>query len=119
MNYKIVTATNKDLYDFYKNWSLTFIGVDMEKENIDWLANWLKPYNDGHDIIIYNISGKLMNTHYNLTGDNSYPNDLNIIAIKLSDLTNIEKLALARFEIDGRWFTDIVDNNTRREEETA
>ena len=48
-----------------------------------------------------------MNAHYHLTGTNAYPDDLNIFAIY-----PFKGLAMM---YGARWFTDIVDNNTRRE----
>jgi hypothetical protein len=47
-----------------------------------------------------------------LSGDNAYHNNLNIVSV-----TNINPMpiALARFEVGGRWFDDVVDNNAMRE----
>ena len=56
-----------------------------------------------------------MNTKYGLTESNAYPDNLNILSIKLEDLKDPNKLAIPRFEIGGRWFNDIVDNNARRQ----
>ena len=50
-------------------------------------------------------------------GDNAYADDLNLVAIKLSDIADYSKIVLPRFQVGGRWFDDIVDNNRRREEE--
>ena len=55
----------------------------------------------------YLIKGKDMNAHYHLTGTNAYPDDLNIFAIY-----PFKGLAMM---YGARWFTDVVDNNTRRE----
>ena len=56
-----------------------------------------------------------MNEKYGLTKDNAYPEDLNIVSIKLEDIKNIFRLSVARFEIGARWFSDIVDNNIERQ----
>lgn len=66
----------------------------------------------------YVTSGKDMNEFCGgLTGDNAYPDDLSIVSIKLSDIKDVSKIILRRFEVGGRWFDDIVDNNRRRETE--
>ena len=57
-----------------------------------------------------------MNQNYRLTGANAYNDNLTLISIKTEDIKEVNKIAIPRFEIDGRWFDDIVDNNARREE---
>ena len=53
-----------------------------------------------------------MNEQYGLSGSNAYPEDCTIVSV-----TDINQMAITipRFEVGGRWFDDIVDNNTRRE----
>ena len=60
------------------------------------------------------ISGAYMNSVYDLFGSNAYPDDLNIVVIRLSDLKDYSAIIMKRFEFGGRWFDDVVDNNTRR-----
>lgn len=55
----------------------------------------------------YVIKGEIMNSICNLTGDNAYPNDLNIFAIK-----DFKGLAIW---YGARWMDDIIANNLRRE----
>ncbi len=55
-----------------------------------------------------------MNKVYHLTGDNAYKDSLNILCIKLSDLSNVAAIVIPRFEIGGRWYDDVVNNNARR-----
>ena len=69
------------------------------------------------DEVVYIITGKFMNDSYGLTESNAYPNDLTIQAIPLNIVENAAALVIARFEIGGRWFDDIVANNARREDE--
>lgn len=112
----IIRCKEAELDELYSGSALTFEGTCIDEGNLEWLINWFKE----HDCTMksqdfYVISGKLMNSTYKLTGDNQYPDDLNILCIKLSDLTNITKLACARFELGGRWFDDVVDNNASRE----
>lgn len=66
--------------------------------------------------IFYKISGKVMNEYYGLTGDNAYPDALTICSMKLADIENVGAIIIPRFQIGGRWFNDVVDNNARREE---
>lgn len=51
--------------------------------------------------------GKVMNKLCKLTGDNAYPDDLNIFSIK-----NFKGLAMS---VGARWMDDIVDSNSYRE----
>ena len=55
-----------------------------------------------------------MNELCHLTDDNAYPEDCTLVSV--TDINQM-KIALQRFEVGGRWFDDIVDNNTRRKEE--
>lgn len=112
---KIYVTDENELDIFYKDWSLTFIGV-IEDE-IPFYLDFIKKYTPLKKEDVYIIKGALMNKKYNLTGDNRYFDDLTIICIKLEDIENVNELAIPRFQIGDRWFTDIVDNNARREEE--
>ena len=58
--------------------------------------------------------GKVMNDFYDLSGNNRYPDDSHIVSVIDIDLC---KVTFKRFEIGGRWFDDIVDNNASREAE--
>jgi hypothetical protein len=51
--------------------------------------------------------GKVMNEFCKLTGDNAYPDDLNIFSIK-----NFKGLAI---QYGARWIDDVIDNNARRQ----
>ena len=55
----------------------------------------------------YITKGKVMSELCDLTGDNAYPDDLNIFSIK-----NFKGLAI---QFGARWIDDIIDNNARRE----
>ena len=59
-----------------------------------------------------------MNRMYRLTGTNAYPEtDCTLVCIKLADMEHSDRVTMPRFDIGGRWFTDIVDNNDWKEEE--
>lgn len=87
----------------------------LSEESIPDFMNWVKQYTPMKKEIAYVIKGKTMNCLYNLTGDNAYPDDCTIVSIKLEDMENYEKIVIPRFEIGGRWFDDIVANNSMRE----
>lgn len=118
VKYNLVEADDAKLDEFYNDSSLTFEGCTTDKENIDFLYKWLKDLGcikEGNSLDIYHYTGSLMNNKYQLTGSNKYPEDLNIITVMLKDIAFNGRLPLARMELGGRWFDDIVDNNKRRE----
>jgi hypothetical protein len=106
----------KQLDEFYEKWSLTFEGTTTDDENLKWLKKWFEEHNCKmlkEDFYI--ISGRLMNETYHLTGSNAYQDNLTILVIKLEDLETPDNIYVPRFEIGGRFFTDVVDNNRNRE----
>jgi len=60
----------------------------------------------------YNFSGRQMNEHYGLSGDNAYPEDLTFLAFNLDGL-NVNELANFKIRVGDSWFDDIVINNAR------
>ena len=111
----INVITREQLNDLYNQSALTFEGLSSDEENLNAVRNWLKE----HGAIEYVepdfhiITGEFMNEQYGLSGSNAYPEDLTLVSV--TDI-NQAKIILARFEVGGRWFDDIVDNNARREE---
>ena len=98
----IINVNTKEQFDFlYENWAMTWEGL-AEESFEEALAEC-----GGENAKGYLIKGKDMNAQYHLTGTNAYPDDLNIFAIY-----PFKGLAMM---YGARWFTDIVDNNTRRE----
>lgn len=113
-----VGEKDTDIFDFlYNDWSLTLEG--LSKESIPDFVEWTAEHCDGfknNTANVHIISGDVMNSVYSLTGSNAYPDDLTIVAIPLCDMKNPQKVAIPRFQIGGRWFTDICLNNQEREE---
>ena len=110
-----IKVTDKDMLDkLYAGSALTLEGLSEESipDFLEWLEN-LTPLTTRQ---IYLITGELMNTTYSLTGSNAYPNDLTIVCVRLEDMEDYNKVVFPRFQIGGRWFDDVVDNNIRREE---
>lgn len=103
-----------ELNNLYNQSALTWEGMNADEENLQAITDWLRE----HSAIGYNtmpifhiITGELMNTVYGLIGNNAYPNDLTLVSVTGIDQM---KIAIPRFEVGGRWFDDIVDNNARR-----
>lgn len=63
----------------------------------------------------YVTKGSLANREWGLTGGNVYPDDFNIVAVKLDDMEDWKKVVIPRFQIGGRWIDDVHDNAVRRE----
>ena len=116
MRYKVVEVkTKQQLDELYAEWAFTIEGLYIS--DIGKLIDWILQYTTfKSDVVeVYVTSGKLMNRYYRLTGDNRYPDDVNIVSIKNSAMTNVNAVAIPRFQIGARWFNDIVDNNLYRE----
>ena len=112
----INVTTKKQLNKLYNQSALTWEGLSSDEENLNAVKDWLKE----HKAILHNdeptfhiITGAFMNEQYGLSGDNAYAEDLTLVSV-----TDINQMAIVipRFEVGGRWFDDIVDNNARREE---
>ena len=117
MDYKVTMATTEDLDYFYKDWSLTIEGLKADRKNLDAYYEIIRKYTTVKpDFKFYIVKGWQMNSKYRLTGKNAYNDNLNIVVCTLESMDEPMKLAIPRFSWGGRWFTDIVDNNARREE---
>lgn len=116
---KTLLVTKKEELDsLYNESAVTIVGLD-ESSIVEWV-DWLKENDYAENtetLTAYVIKGLTMNYHYFLTGNNRYPDDLTIVSIPLSELKNINKLAIdpMRWQVGYRWFDDVVDNNTYRE----
>ena len=112
---KITPETaDKYLKEFYADSSLTFEGVYLREAHL--YRDFFKKVTEVDETKpAYVISGKLMNDYYGLTGTNAYPKDTNILVFKLNTFKDVMKIAIPRFQIGGRWFDDIVENNASRE----
>lgn len=115
---KIEVKTGKQLNDLYKNGAFTLEGLDISQENINKLIEWFEQYGGvKNSISLYITKGSFMNEKYGFTQYNAYPDDLNIVSIKLEDIKDILRVAIPRFGIGARWFNDIVDNNIVRQKQ--
>ena len=113
----IINVTTKEqLNKLYNESALTWEGLSADEENLNAVKNWLKEHKAilGDDEPTFHIiTGEFMNEQYGLSGSNAYAEDLTIVSV-----TDINQMAIVipRFEVGGRWFDDIVDNNRMREE---
>ena len=109
--------TKEELDNLYNQSALTVIGLEISDDMFNQFTNWLIEKNallDNKELVFYIIKGQTMNEIYQLTNNNAYPNDLNIVSFD-NDALIISNLIIKRFEIGGKWFDDIVDNNALRE----
>ena len=114
----IKVTTRAQLDELYKDWSLTMEGFSPEEANIRDLLDWVRELTPLKREDIYTIEGAVMNREYGLTGTNAYPDkDCTLVCVKLADMEHPKRVTMPRFQIGGRWFYDIVENNARREAE--
>lgn len=115
---KIIYVSTKEQLDaLYNQSALTWEGLTSDEENLNAVKDWLNSHGallESTEPTFHIITGELMNDAYGLTDSNSYADDLTIVSV--TDI-NMAKIIIARFEVGGRWFDDIVDNNARRERE--
>lgn len=112
MNYTIENVITKEQLDnLYNHSAFTIEG--LAENSIPDLIKWFEDNKAlvKENPIVYVTKGKVMNTEYNLMGNNAYDDDLTIVSV--IDINQMI-IALKRFSVGGRWFDDIVDNNARR-----
>lgn len=111
MSYTVNSNVTKKLFDeLYDNSALTLEGLNLA--SLDDYANYLNRVCGLKDGAVFHIiQGYEMN---DLSGNDTYPEDLHIVVIKLNDLINPNNIIMKRFDFGGRWFDDVVDNNVLR-----
>jgi len=111
MNKKTLTTAD-ELKVLYKQSALTWEGLTTTDDSLGQVVEWLNENKvDTTNIVFHIITGKTMNNVYGLDGKNAYKATLNIVAVTGIDTS---KIVTARFQVGGRWFDDIVDNNAQR-----
>jgi hypothetical protein len=115
---KVIKVIAKwQLKELYDDSALSIEGLKADEENLTALINWVKERTPLKREVVYTIEGNVMNRKYGLTGDNAYPNEnFTIVCIKLADMEDFNAIVKPRFDIGGRWFDDIVNNNAARED---
>lgn len=114
---KIEVTTRAELDTLRKADALTLEGLSPDEESLTEFLKWVKKTAGLKNEKVYIITGRTMNYAYRLTGTNRYPDDVHIVCINLDDVVqeSMGRLAIARFDIGARWFSDVVDNNLMRE----
>jgi len=106
----IKVTTKAQLDELYKDWSLTMEGLQPDEENLKALLDWVKELTPLKREDVYTIEGAVMNREYGLTGTNAYPDrNCTLVCVRLADMEKPNAVAIPRFQIGGRWFTDICD----------
>ena len=114
----IKVTTKKQLDELYKDWALTLEGFAPDEKNLKEFLDWVRELTPLKREDVYTIEGSVMNREYHLTGTNAYPEtDCTLVCVKLADMEHSDRVTMPRFDIGGRWFTDIVDNNAWKEDE--
>lgn len=90
--------------------ALTWEGLTIDDQSLNDMFDWIERHTEVLDKTVYVTKGQLINQIFELEGDNKYPDDLNIVSVKLEDLKDFRKLITARLEVGGRWMDDIIDN---------
>lgn len=115
--YRIKRPKMEELAHLDRTEAIVEEGMDMA--SIQYFVNWISDLagtvND--EVEVYLIKGEMLNKAWSLTGDNRYPDDLNIVAVSFDEIDKPGRLAIPRFSVDARWWSDILSNNLRREEE--
>lgn len=102
MDKPIITVVDEEGLKFlYDNWAMTWEG--LREDDFQLALEEAGTENSKG----YIVKGEVMNEICRLTGNNAYPDDLNIFAIY-----PFKGLAI---RYGARWMTDIIDNNARRE----
>lgn len=114
---KVMVNDKAQLDELKEGSALTWEGLDVSDESLTQMFDWIKEYTSLKRETVYITSGAMMNQAYGLTDDNAYPDDLNLVSVKLEDLANPAAIVIPRFAVGGRWFDDIVDNRCREEDE--
>ena len=115
---RIKVTTKAQLDALYEDWSLTVVGFRPDEKNLKELLDWVRELTPLKREDVYTVEGAVMNREYDLTGTNAYPEtDCTLVCVKLADMENPDRVTMPRFQIGGRWFTDVVENNRAREED--
>jgi len=113
---EIINTDSNTLKELVDGSALTIEG--LAESSIDDFLDWVEETAGLKVRRAYVTKGSLANGEWGLTGGNAYPDDLNIVSVKLDDMTDWNKVVLPRMQVGGRWLDDIYDNNVRRERAT-
>ena len=101
-------------YLCYLGSAATWEGFNMSAKNLNDFEYRVEKLCHWKNRRIYITTGKEMNEFSKLTGDNAYPEHLNIVSIALEDVEDCMPL---KMRLKARWLDDIIANNESRESE--
>jgi len=110
---EIINTDAKTLKELVDGSALTIAG--LAEPSIGGFLDWVENIAGLKVRRAYVTKGSLANGEWGLTGGNAYPDDLNIVSVKLDDMKDWNKVVLPRLLVGGRWLDDIYDNAVRRE----
>lgn len=112
--YEVKDATYRDLEELYKKEAYCFEGIVDDEETYQTLADAIHDWDESVEVAkIYRCKGGFMNYMYALSGDNAYQDDLTFMFIDWQEFGN--DFSAAEHKGNCRYFSDVVDNNARRE----
>ena len=115
---KYEVTTKEQLEKLYLGSALTFMGLDDSDKNLISLSNWIKEYSEvSEPLNMFLIKGNVMNREYGLTEKNRYPDNYSIVCVELKDIKDVKKIIIPRFQVNGRWFDDVVNNDRFRQDQ--
>lgn len=122
MEVKLISDLTGAILDkLYLSDALVLEGVNvLEGDLRDLIINELRKYNIFVELsaTVYVFTGKEINEHYDLEGDNAYKDDFHISMISLNDVhMSVEDTDFEGFKNNTKWryWKDVVDNNEYRE----
>lgn len=112
----ITQVTDKaTLKQFYDDWSITWEGMSTDEKNLKDIKKAINEAGGKFNGHFHVIKGDFFNKAYGLTGRNAYPEDLSILVITTKDCPGRDKLIMWIRMCGARWYTDVIDNNARRQ----
>ena len=112
-NTEIINTDAKTLKELIDGSALTIEG--LAESSIDDFLDWVEKTAGMKTRRAYVTKGSIANREWGLTGDNAYPDDLNIVSVKLDDMGDWNRIVLPRMQVGGRWMDDIRNSNKMRE----
>ena len=112
-NINVINTNPAIIKDLYEGDALTFEGMTTDTVSLEDMFDWIEDYTKMKKYDVYITKGKDLNTVYNFPRNKRYPADLSIVSIKLTDMEDFSKIIMPRFQVYGRWMSDVVDNRKR------
>lgn len=112
MKINIVITDACILKDLVEHSALTIEGLNLD--SVKTFVAWVNQHTPLKRKDVYITTGALANREWGLHDSNAYPDNINLVSIKLDDMEDFNKIVIPRFQVGARWMDDIHDNNVRR-----